>query len=67
MESTTLPRLLPVETVARMNGLTGRWLRAECDAGRIPCLRDGRRIIVDRETVERILLDRATQTEAVAS
>ena len=59
MDTTTLQRLLPAETVARMIGVTGRWLRAECEAGRVPHFRDGRRIIVDRETVERLLIERA--------
>lgn len=64
---TTQPALLPLSVIARLEGVPAIWLRDEADAGRIPCLRAGRRILFDRETVERILLDRARATEAAAT
>jgi hypothetical protein len=67
MDTDTVPRLLPAETVARMIGVTGRWLRSECESGRIPHLRDGRRIIVDRQTVERLLIERANSMPVEAA
>ena len=40
-------------------GLTFDWLRAEAEAGRIPCLKAGRRLLFDPEAVEAVLLQRA--------
>lgn len=57
MKNTT--RLIPIGAMARILGVTARWLRAEAEAGRIPSLRAGKRILVDRETVEAIMLERA--------
>jgi hypothetical protein len=44
-------------------GLTQAWLKAEAEAGRIPCFRAGRRMLFDPEAVEQALLQRARQTE----
>ena len=53
---TTLRRL------ASRTGLPATWLKAEAEAGRIPCLKIGRRVLrFNVDAVERALADRATQ------
>ena len=42
-------------------GLTAVWLKAEAEAGRIPCLMAGRRMLFDVEAVEAALLRRASK------
>lgn len=41
--------------------LSVSWLKAEAEAGRIPCLRAGRRLLFDADAVEAALLRRAAQ------
>lgn len=53
-------RLLPIAVVARQLFVPVTWLREECEAGRIPCLKAGRRILVDAQLVESLLIERAT-------
>jgi hypothetical protein len=57
METST--RLLPLNIVARRLRVPVRWLRAEAQAGRIPCLRADNRFLCDLAAVEAVLLDRA--------
>lgn len=45
--------------MARRLGVTAKWLRNEAEAGRIPHLAAGRRLLFDAETVERLLTERA--------
>ncbi|MEI8195462.1 MAG: hypothetical protein WCI73_06100, partial [Phycisphaerae bacterium] len=52
---------LPLRRAAVRLGVPVAWLRAEADAGRIPCLRVGRRLMVNQQTVEAALLARTTQ------
>jgi hypothetical protein len=59
METTTPPRLLPLNVVARRLRVPVRWLRAEAEAGRIPCLRADTAILCDMVAVEAVLLKRA--------
>jgi hypothetical protein len=40
-------------------GLSIAWLKAEADAGRIPCFKAGRKLLFDPEAVEQSLLQRA--------
>src|SRR5262249_23686613 len=40
-------------------GLSLAWLKAEAEAGRIPCFRAGRKLLFDPEAVEQSLLQRA--------
>jgi len=40
-------------------GLSIAWLKAEAEAGRIPCFRAGRKLLFDPEAVEQSLLQRA--------
>lgn len=58
MESDHAP-LLPLNRMARRLRVTIAWLRAEADAGRIPCLRAESRYLFSPETVERVLAERA--------
>jgi hypothetical protein len=60
METPT--RLLPLNVVARRLRVTVRWLRAEAEAGRIPCLRAGNQFLCDIGAVEATLLERARQS-----
>lgn len=53
---------LPLRRVAVRLGVPAAWLRAEADAGRIPHLRVGRRMLLNPQAVERVLLERAQQT-----
>lgn len=48
------------ELSERMN-IPMAWLRREADAGRIPCLRAGRRRLFNPEAVERALAEKAAQ------
>jgi hypothetical protein len=40
-------------------GLSIAWLKAEAEAGRIPCFKAGRKMLFDPEAVEQSLLQRA--------
>jgi len=51
--------LIPVNRMARRLRVPLRWLRAECEAGRIPCVRAERAILVHPPAVEKVLLERA--------
>jgi hypothetical protein len=53
---------LPLRRAAVRLGVPAAWLRAEADAGRVPCLRVGRRLLVSPQAVERVLLDRAQRS-----
>ena len=53
---------IPVHALARRLGLPAAWLRAEADAGSIPSLRAGRRLMFNPEDVERVLSKRAWQS-----
>ena len=48
-------------TLSRELRLPVGWLRAEADAGRIPCLRVGRRLLFDRAAVTAALASRARE------
>jgi hypothetical protein len=54
-------KLLPVGPMARRLRVPVRWLRAEAEAGRIPCLKAERSILFDPDAVEAVLLERARQ------
>ena len=43
-------------------GLSVAWLKAEADAGRIPCFKAGRKLLFDPDAVEHSLLHRARST-----
>lgn len=58
METTTT-RLVTVRGLADRLKLPAAWLRTEAEAGRIPSLRAGRRLLFNPTAVERVLLNRA--------
>jgi hypothetical protein len=57
--------LLPLTVVARRLKVPSRWLRAEAEAGRIPCLRADKSILCELVSVESALLERARLRPAV--
>jgi len=57
--STAHDLLLPLGQAARLLYVPAAWLRAEADAGRLPCLRAGRQYLFDVELVGQLLLERA--------
>lgn len=61
------PDLLPLVRLARRLRVPQRWLRLEADAGRIPHLRAGSGYLFSVSAVERILAERASQMQGVAS
>jgi excisionase family DNA binding protein len=56
---------IPLFRMASLAGVPETWLRAEVDAGRLPHLRTGRRILVNRDEIERALMARAAQAAPV--
>jgi hypothetical protein len=53
--------VLPLNRAARKLGVPARWLRDEIQAGRIPGLRAGTKVVVNLEVVANILAERATE------
>lgn len=47
-----------LSALARATGLPSKWLALEADAGRLPCLRVGRRRLFDIELVQEMLRQR---------
>jgi hypothetical protein len=60
--STTRAALMPLVATARLLSVPSAWLRAEADAGRLPCLRAGPAYLFDVDTVEQLLLERARRS-----
>ncbi len=58
-------RLTTLYRLAKQLKLPATWLKDEAEAGRIPVLRAGRRILFNPEAVECVLLDRATEMSAL--
>ena len=56
--------LFPLRAMARVARVPATWLKAEAEAGRIPHLKAGARMLFHAPTVERILLERATRSDA---
>jgi hypothetical protein len=59
MHTTPRPAIMPLGPMARLLGVTSRWLRAEAEAGRIPHLPAGDTILFDADLVEQLLAERA--------
>ena len=49
--------------MARQLGVESKWLRAEAESGRLPHIKANKTILFDADTVERILLSRASQKD----
>jgi excisionase family DNA binding protein len=56
----------PLVRAASRLGVPTPWLRRQADEGRIPCLKIGRRILVDIDVLTRLLEDRAASACASA-
>ncbi len=52
-------KLVGLDALSDITGLPREWLRREADAGRIPCIRAGRRRMFDPPAVLKVLTDRA--------
>jgi hypothetical protein len=50
---------MPLAPMARLLGVSSRWLREEAEAGRLPHLAAGDTILFDADLIERILIERA--------
>jgi hypothetical protein len=61
-----LQLLLPLNRLAARIRLPASWLRVEALAGRIPCLRVGRKLLFNPEAVERALAEQAANSREVA-
>jgi hypothetical protein len=55
--------LLILARAARRVGVPAQWLRAEADAGRVPCLRAGRRYLFELRALTRALAKRARKID----
>ena len=53
--------ILPLPRMARRIGVTQKWLKAEAEAGRIPCVRAERRYLFSPLAVEEKLAALASQ------
>jgi hypothetical protein len=53
------PLLTDVDGLEKRFGLPARWFKAEAAAGRLPCLKVGRRFRFNPEAIERALAERA--------
>ena len=51
-----------LEQLAEYTGLSAKWLREQAQAGGIPSLRMGRRLMFHQETVERALIQQLETT-----
>ena len=54
------PKLLTLSHMARRLRVPAGWLREEAEAGRVPCLQAGNQILFHPETVESVLVQRAS-------
>lgn len=54
--------LLSLPRMARRIGVPTQWLREQVEAGKIPCLKAGKRYLFNPVAVQERLASRATQT-----
>ncbi len=59
MLNTPSERPLKLAEMARLLGVSATWLRAEAERGALPHVKTDRGMLFDRETVERLLTERA--------
>ncbi len=64
-DATGTSAFLPIAPAARLLGVPVKWLRREAEAGRVPHLRVGPRLLVHLGGVERTLLERAEESTEV--
>ena len=58
---------VPLRRAAARLGVPAAWLRAEAQAGRLPCLRVGRRLLFNPDSIEAALLERAERARESSS
>jgi excisionase family DNA binding protein len=58
--------LVTLHQLAARLRLSREWLREEALAGRLPCLRVGRKLLFNLPAVERILAERAATSREVS-
>lgn len=56
-------KLISLHRLAERTGLPAAWLKREADAGRLPCIRAGRRRMFYMAAVLKALADRAAGVE----
>lgn len=54
------PAYMDADELSVALGLPLQWLKREAEAGRLPCLRAGRRLLFDLERVKRVLSERSS-------
>lgn len=64
MDTETREAFISIPRAATRLGVPIAWLRAETEAGRLPALHAGKRVLVNVEAVERALLERTQITGA---
>ena len=57
-------KLYPLNAMAHRLRVTTKWLREEAEAGRVPCLRAGDRLLFHPPTVLLVLVARAAEHDA---
>lgn len=57
-----MSELLSLPKMARRLGVTQQWLRAQADAGNVPCLRAGSRYLFNPAAVQEALAAKAANT-----
>lgn len=64
-----MTELLTIGRMARRLGITQQWLREQADAGKVPCLRAGKRILFNPVAVQETLASQAAarQPEGVTN
>ena len=60
-------KLITVDRLSEHTGLPAAWLKREADAGRLPCIRAGRRRMFDLAAVLKRLADRQNEEAVRAS
>lgn len=55
------PRLLLLGPTARRVGLPPAWVKAEAEAGRLPCLKIGKTLFFNPEAIAQLVAERAAQ------
>jgi len=55
------PKLIPLFAMAQRLYVPAKWLRQEAEAGKIPHLKAGNKIVFNPYVVEKLLIKRATK------
>ena len=61
-EKLAMSELLTLARMARRLGVTQRWLREQAEAGKVPCLKAGKRYLFHGVAVQDAVATRAAQT-----